>query len=181
MKKPGFCKRGHIRTPENSVGGTGGCKECHALRARNRRTHCRLGHLRTPDNLYSNGTCKLCAISRASRWNKNNLDGRLQILRKYLLKTRYKLTEKSYQAILDKQNNVCPICKEPPVLGKLFVVDHDHACCPGTETCGLCIRGLIHQRCNAALGVFKDSPEICRAAAEYIENPPTKTVLSSNE
>lgn len=31
-------------------------------------------------------------------------------------------------------------------------VDHDHRCCPGDRSCGLCIRGLAHDSCNKNLG-----------------------------
>lgn len=171
------CKRGHERTPENLIGRT--CKKCHAMGARKRRTHCNMGHQRTPDNLYPNGTCKQCAITRASRWNKENVNERIRIQRKNLWKTRYKMTEEEYAALLQKQNGVCAICKRPPLPESLFVVDHDHGCCSSTETCGKCVRGLIHQRCNNALGIFLDNSIICRNAAEYLENPPAQGLLKN--
>jgi len=33
-----------------------------------------------------------------------------------------------------------------------ITVDHDHACCEGVGSCGKCIRGLAHMRCNQGFG-----------------------------
>lgn len=52
----------------------------------------------------------------------------------------------------------CPICKQPV---EKFVIDHDHV--TGR------IRGLICERCNFALGDFKDNPELIRRAIEYLQ------------
>lgn len=35
------------------------------------------------------------------------------------------------------------------------VVDHDHHCCPGSASCGQCVRGIICQRCNSGIGGFE--------------------------
>ncbi len=49
------------------------------------------------------------------------------------------------------------------------VVDHDHACCPDSKSCGGCVRGLVHWRCNMVLGYVNDNPQILRCITEYIE------------
>jgi hypothetical protein len=65
------------------------------------------------------------------------------------------------------QSNKCAICE------KEFVytphVDHDHSCCAGKTSCGKCIRALLCHNCNTAIGNLKDSPELLRKAATYIE------------
>lgn len=38
-------------------------------------------------------------------------------------------------------------------------VDHDHSCCPGSKSCGRCIRGLLCGPCNRSLGLAQDSPQ----------------------
>jgi hypothetical protein len=50
-----------------------------------------------------------------------------------------------------------------------LVVDHDHACCPGRKSCGKCVRGLLCNGCNAALGLAAEDPKVLRTLADYIE------------
>ena len=48
-------------------------------------------------------------------------------------------------------------------------VDHDHKCCPGERSCGLCVRGVLCATCNVALGVVNDDVELLRALIEYLD------------
>jgi hypothetical protein len=83
------------------------------------------------------------------------------------LRRNYNIGIKEYDNILRAQNGVCAICKQPPN-GKALAVDHDHQCCPGEKVCGQCVRGLLCNTCNVALGSFRDSPAILYAGIEYI-------------
>lgn len=50
-------------------------------------------------------------------------------------------------------------------------VDHDHACCRPEErrySCGKCVRGLLCQHCNRALGLLGESPERIDGLKEYL-------------
>jgi hypothetical protein len=80
---------------------------------------------------------------------------------------KYGLNEASFSKVLDSQKGLCALCELP--LGTSIAVDHDHSCCPGKVSCGKCVRGLLHIRCNGGLGMFDDNPEICRKAAAYLE------------
>lgn len=91
------------------------------------------------------------------------------------------LSEQRYDEILEKQNGVCPVCKRafPTVVystevrtvysGNSPTIDHDHSCCPGTYSCGKCVRGILHARCNNALGCVDDNPIALRNAADYLD------------
>ena len=83
-------------------------------------------------------------------------------------------SHREYDALLVKQDGVCPICKKPLILtddytGESPTLDHNHSCCPGVHSCGKCIRGILHARCNNALGCVDDNPVALRNAAEYLD------------
>lgn len=108
------------------------------------------------------GVCKACRAAEQRLMRITNPDW----FREQEYKKKYKITLKEYNSKLESQNGVCAICKG--TWSRVLVVDHDHSCCPGEKTCGNCLRGLLCGSCNAGLGWFKNSPEIMRAAIEYI-------------
>lgn len=68
-----------------------------------------------------------------------------------------------FSAALRLQQGACAICKIE-LSGIKQCADHDHV--TGTP------RGVLCSRCNLAIGLFADSPELLKAAAAYLENPP---------
>lgn len=90
----------------------------------------------------------------------------------------YSITEDEYQAILKTQGGVCYGCDRAPGVRRL-AVDHDHSCCPGRISCGLCVRGLLCKKCNFdVLGHLGDSPDRLRRLADYVETNPAQEVLA---
>ena len=84
----------------------------------------------------------------------------------YQLKTKYGITEEDYNNLLEQQNGLCAICKQPEdnSTGKrsnLLCVDHNH-------TTGK-IRGLLCKSCNLAIGSMKDSVDRLSAAIHYLK------------
>ena len=65
---------------------------------------------------------------------------------------RYNLTPAQFEALTKTWGGKCFIC----LIRDATVLDHDHKCCPGRETCGKCVRGVLCRPCNAALGVITD-------------------------
>lgn len=61
----------------------------------------------------------------------------------------YGLTREEYQRIM---SGPCGICGQR--VARMHM-DHDHNCCPGTRTCGKCIRGVLCHRCNLGLGFYE--------------------------
>jgi hypothetical protein len=73
----------------------------------------------------------------------------------------YGISNDDFREILEIQENKCLICKELFSDNNLPHVDHCH--CSGE------LRGILCGTCNRALGLFKDRPDLCRAAADYLE------------
>jgi Recombination endonuclease VII. len=63
----------------------------------------------------------------------------------------------------------CVICGHVPGLGEpILHIDHDHSCCPGSKTCGKCVRGALCRDCNRGLGCFKDNPDLLMSGVAYL-------------
>lgn len=83
---------------------------------------------------------------------------------------RYGLTLEEYHQLLEDQNYACKICGlKESTYRKRLSIDHDHSCCPGTKSCGKCVRGLLCHHCNAALGNSKDNIEILQKMINYLK------------
>jgi hypothetical protein len=83
---------------------------------------------------------------------------------------RYGITEEQYDAMLSAQGGACAICGtgDPGAETARWAIDHDHDCCPGAESCGRCVRGLLCRNCNVGLGHFDDDPDRLLAATAYL-------------
>lgn len=62
-------------------------------------------------------------------------------------------SEQAYTDLLEAQGFQCAIasCDKYPT-----DIDHDHSCCPGSYSCGKCIRGLLCRKCNTHLHPLED-------------------------
>ena len=97
---------------------------------------------------------------RLKAWREKNRDRRLQQLREIHLRNKFGLTPAEYDEMLQRQGGGCAICHSPPTPGISLHVDHDH----GSGE----IRGLLCVRCNSGIGLFRESPDALRHAAEYV-------------
>ena len=82
---------------------------------------------------------------------------------------KYGLSEEQLQEMINRYNGKCWICLEED----WYSVDHDHSCCPTvrnleTAACGKCVRGLLCQGCNKAIGMLKDDPRIVKRMEQYL-------------
>ena len=106
--------------------------------------------------------CKPCHNARGRR-AKELLGGE----RTYHLRRRYGITAEDADAMLERQEGLCAICRAAPAAH----VDHDH------ETGA--VRALLCFNCNGGLGQFRDDPDVLRAAAEYVEHHRRRQRLQS--
>lgn len=77
--------------------------------------------------------------------------------RKWRLKTKYGLTVEQFDEMLLSQKGHCALCAKP--MSKP-IIEHCHKT-------GI-IRGLVHQQCNAMIGMAQDDPEVLRSAIVYL-------------
>jgi hypothetical protein len=102
--------------------------------------------------------CRDCLNESRRKWREAHPDRH----KARHVKNRYGIALDEYEAMAQRANGKCPICKEPPPPPfKAFDLDHDH------ETGK--VRGLLCRPCNLALGGARDNPTILRALADYIE------------
>jgi hypothetical protein len=95
--------------------------------------------------------------------------------------TRYGLTQKQFEWLLEVQQFACAMGGEPFTETTQIFVDHDHACCPGErQSCGKCVRGLLCLSCNTALGQIERKTGLARA---YLAAPPGRllSVAQANQ
>lgn len=79
---------------------------------------------------------------------------------------RHGLTEEEYVSMWREQGEACAICRRAD--SSRWAIDHDHDCCAGLYGCGGCVRGILCIECNTGLGMFRDNPELLRAAAAFL-------------
>lgn len=89
-------------------------------------------------------------------------------VRNRALVANYNITSEIYTKMLLDQGGGCAVCGKTDG-AKSLAVDHDHGCCPGKKSCGVCVRGLLCQACNRAAGLMKDSISSVLALAKYLE------------
>lgn len=82
--------------------------------------------------------------------------GKAKSSRHYHLYRRYGFGADEVQALIDRQNGTCPICREAPAVH----VDHDHVT--------LAARGVLCPDCNTGMGQLGDDSSVLRRAVEYL-------------
>lgn len=115
-------------------------------------------------------TCKKCHSDYMVSYYNNNPDKKAEKVR---LNSYYKpnwnrhnISEEQYQQLLAKYSGKCHSCRERDASN----IDHDHSCCSGVFSCGFCVRGILCNQCNTALGLLKDDSVMVSALLSYINS-----------
>lgn len=101
------------------------------------------------------------ARAHEKRYHDANKEKMRAIARKAQL-AQYGITREDYEAMSNAQDHACKICGAEACMerSRVLCVDHDHA--TGA------VRGLLCDRCNRALGGFRDSPALLAKATHYL-------------
>jgi hypothetical protein len=81
------------------------------------------------------------------------------------------ITPEAHQILFESQGGRCAICgRTAEQTNRRYLdIDHDHSCCPGSYSCGKCIRGLLCRACNHGIGLLQDNAKILKSATLYLE------------
>lgn len=79
-----------------------------------------------------------------------------------VFKKKYGISLSDYEALLERQNGVCAICRRTCKSGRNLAVDHCH------ETGK--VRGLLCLECNRGIGALKDSIDLLTKAISYLKD-----------
>ncbi len=99
-------------------------------------------------------------IDKAKAWTEGQGGKRME---------RHNVSAERYVEMHDKYDGKCWCCQTRPATS----VDHDHACCPGGNSCGKCVRGILCMQCNTGLGKLGDNEAGLLRALEYLRRAKT--------
>lgn len=103
--------------------------------------------------------CKSCVAERVKN-NRKNMDAEYKRAqnKKHDIWKRYRLRPEQYAELMAGGCAVCGTHED-------LCVDHDHSCCPGSRTCGQCVRGALCKKHNRGEACFDDLDEIMNLLA----------------
>jgi hypothetical protein len=92
---------------------------------------------------------------------------------------RYSMTDGEWDSLFIAQCGCCYLCGDPLPEDPAFVAtDHDHSCCPGSRSCGRCVRGLACVPCNTLIARANDDPERLLRIAVNLERAQASLVAA---
>jgi len=108
---------------------------------------------------------------RSKLLRRQQYDANRKLHKKSALRLTYGMTLEEWAVLLGQQEGRCPICCDVLDRGKGTHVDHSHS--------SAVVRGLLCGRCNVAIGMMRDDPQLMRAAAQYLERHTIAKVKSA--
>jgi hypothetical protein len=150
------CRNGdtlkYHRGPANVVCTVDGCEIRHYAKG-----YCRLHY----DRIRNNGriyTLREVIPADVEKLFYKEVNGKMQKAGIYSLERRleqkYNMTLEQYEFFAQHGCNVCG-SETGSRSERNLHVDHDHKCCPGVNSCGECVRGVVCGKCNTAIGYYE--------------------------
>lgn len=99
-------------------------------------------------------------IEKAKSWTESKGGKRME---------RHNVSRERWTELLARYDGKCWLCQARPGVA----LDHDHSCCPGSNSCGKCVRGVLCTGCNTALGRLGDNEAGVLRALEYLRQAST--------
>jgi hypothetical protein len=99
---------------------------------------------------------------------KDGLYPHCKLCKALLRKSRHNISSNDFKEMFEEQGSCCMICGNTSAPGNGWHLDHDHKCCPGSYSCGGCLRGILCSSCNVGLGFFRDNINSLQKAIEYL-------------
>ena len=142
---------------------------------KSRMPYCKPCYSKRGKAYYANHTEAMNARSRASveRRRQEDPEGFRRSRANAYLKNVYGITLERWEELYQQQRGRCAICRSRFTLKLSGAradcgVDHDHKCCPGTHSCGKCVRALLCLKCNWGIGQFDDDINKLKRAIQYL-------------
>lgn len=121
------------------------------------------------DNCYNPVWCRTWCKKHYARWLRvGDTDSRPTPTVPTRLRM-YGLDEDRYRALLVAQGHACAICERAFSNEVRPCIDHDHACCPDTLSCGQCVRGILCGNCNKGIGMLREDARVFANAMKYLK------------
>ena len=129
--------------------------------------------------------CRGCEKYRSAKFFSTTSARCKPCNKKYVTERRaqkvYSMGAGVYDQLYEAQGGRCAICQRATGASRSLSVDHDHRCCPGKNSCGECVRGLLCGGCNyKILGHLRDDVAALQRAIDYLNNPPARRVLTGS-
>jgi hypothetical protein len=116
-----------------------------------RRNVCKKCHTAYVTAYYNNNPEKKAAKNKMNSVYQNNW-------------IRHRISEERYNQLLNLHNGKCHSCKDKMAVS----IDHDHNCCNQARSCGQCVRGVLCNQCNSALGLLQENKKKIQGLLDYI-------------
>jgi hypothetical protein len=134
------------------------------------RKRCTLCREWKPESQYHRGKSLDGLAARCRECSRIDRQARAEAHRDAKRQKKFGMTRAAFDELLRSQGGRCVIClTDEPGGGRHWCVDHDHRCCTGPTSCGMCVRGLLCNRCNRLLGFADDDPALLANAITYLK------------
>lgn len=108
--------------------------------------------------------CKECSAAYYRDYYKKYPDRYKEKSKNQKHHKRHGLSDDQYDFLINLHGGMCHLC----LTKEASRIDHDHSCCNKNRSCGKCVRGVLCNSCNTAIGLLKEDAQTINRIEEYI-------------